>query len=151
MGTMKKDFPEEMIHPIKALTDQNRRKILLFLLENEQISYSQLYSQIKKENKISKGTFNHHLQVLVGAALIRNFNINNPSSNHNSFYTISNFGRRFLEGLHQTLQPECEIAYLHEEDGANASAWTNISGATFTPYQKVRQKKAPVEVRRYRE
>jgi DNA-binding transcriptional ArsR family regulator len=139
MGATEKDFPEEIIEPIKALTDEKRRKILLLLLENKFASYSQLRAQINKTFGVSKGTFNHHLHILVGSGLIRNFNINNPMSIYNSFYAITNFGQRFLEGLRQTLEPEFEKAFVIDIDGANA-AYLTSDGTYGGQYKSKSQK-----------
>lgn len=95
-----KDLPEELTQPIKALTDETRRKILLSLLETDAFSYS----QIQNVFQIKKGTLNHHLHILVSAGLIRNFSIKTLGNPYNSYYAITNFGRKFIEGLHQTLE-----------------------------------------------
>jgi DNA-binding transcriptional ArsR family regulator len=128
MEATEKDFPEEIIQPIKALTDEKRRKILSLLLENN-FSYSQLRTQINKYFDVNKGTFNHHLHILVGSGLIRNFNINDPESKYNSFYAITNFGQRFLEGLRQTLEPEVEKLYDFDIFGAN-SGYATVDSAS---------------------
>jgi len=146
MGAIEKDFPEEIIEPIKALTDEKRRKILLLLLENKSVSYSQLRARIKETFGVSKGTFNHHLHILVGSGLIRNFNINNPTSRYNSFYAISNFGQRFLEGLRQTLEPEVEKPFTFDIDGANAG-YLLIEGASGVGQNKTISDKVIVYAR----
>lgn len=94
------DFPEELVLPIKALTDQSRRKMLLSLLEKDVLSYSQIQSTFQ----IKKGTLNHHLHILVSAGLIRNFSNKGPGNPYNSFYAITGFGRKLIEGLRQTLE-----------------------------------------------
>jgi len=98
------DFPVEIIEPMKALTNKTRRKVLLSLLENDSISYS----QIQNSFQVKKGTLNHHLHVLVSSGLIRNFSIESPGNPYNSYYAITDFGRRFVEGLRQTLEPHIE-------------------------------------------
>lgn len=97
-----RDFPEELVEPIKALTDETRRRILLSLLEKDSISYS----QIRKNFQIKKGTLNHHLHKLVSSGLIRNFSIKSPANPYNSYYMVTDFGRKFIEGLRQTLEPK---------------------------------------------
>lgn len=94
------DFPEELVRPIKALTDEARRTILLSLLEKDATPYS----QIQHTFRIKKGTLNHHLHILVSAGLVRNFSYRSPGNPYNSFYTITGFGRKFMEGLRQTLE-----------------------------------------------
>jgi DNA-binding HxlR family transcriptional regulator len=94
------DFPEELVQPIKALTNQSRRKMLLSLLERDTLSYS----QIRDDFRIKKGTLNHHLHILVSAGLVRNFSNKDPGNPYKSFYVITGFGRNLIEGLRQTLE-----------------------------------------------
>ena len=76
------DLPAELIAPIKALSDQTRRKLLL-LLEKSPLSYSQIQSCLQ----IEKGTLNHHLRRLISAALIRNYGIDTPGTPYTSYYS----------------------------------------------------------------
>jgi len=92
------DFPEELILPIKALSDKTRRKLVLALLDSKEFSYTQLQTGFN----IKRGTLNHHLHSLVSAGLIRNFNKLLPVSQYSSYYQITNFGYRFVEGLLQS-------------------------------------------------
>ena len=102
MNLIVEDFPEELVAPIKALTDETRRKIIKSLLEVDSASYS----QIQKDFQIVKGTLNHHLHILVSSSLVRNFSIKIPGTPFTSYYAITNFGRKFIEGLRQTLEPK---------------------------------------------
>jgi DNA-binding HxlR family transcriptional regulator len=120
------DFPEELIIPIKALTDETRRKILLSLIERDAASYSQMQNGFQ----IKKGTLNHHLHKLVSAGLIRNFSIYSPVNPYNSYYAITDFGRKLVEGFRQTLEPKIvrrtmtfqgTATMLEEVIGASAS------------------------------
>jgi len=97
-----RDLPEELVQPIKALTDETRRRILISLLEKD----SAHYSDIKNNFQIKNGTLNHHLHILVSSGLIRNFSIKIPGNPYNSYYAITDFGRKFMAGLRQTLEPE---------------------------------------------
>lgn len=92
------DFPEELILPIKALSNKTRRKLILALLKNNEFSYTQLQT----DSKIGKGTLNHHLHKLVSAGLIRNFTKSLPVSQYSSYYQVTNFGCLFVEGLLQS-------------------------------------------------
>jgi predicted transcriptional regulator len=89
---------------MKAMTNETRRKIFLLLQQKDSISYSQIQSSFQ----IRKGTLNHHLHVLVSSGLIRNFSIETPGNPYSSYYGITNFGRRFIEGLHETLEPKTQ-------------------------------------------
>ena len=140
MEATEKDFPEEIIEPIKALNDVKRRKILILLLENKSVSYSLLRTQIKKIFGVNKGTFNHHLHLLMKSGLIRNFNTNNPTSRYNSFYTITNFGQRFLKGLRQTLEPEAENNFNFDINSANAGYSLIDSASGFVQHKPKKDK-----------
>jgi len=96
------DLPEELVQPIKALTDEARRKIILSLLGKGAISYSEMQNAFH----IKKGTLNHHLHILVSAGLVRNFSDRIPGNPYSSYYSVTSFGRKFMEGLRQTLEPK---------------------------------------------
>lgn len=102
MSFYKIDFPREIIEPIKAVYNKTRRQILLTLLDKSSLSYS----EIKNNFQISKGTLNHHLHILVRSGLIRNFAVSSPGDPYKSYYTMTNFGHKFLDGLRQTLEPK---------------------------------------------
>ena len=100
MATEIKDFPEEIVNPIKSLNDVTRRRIFLALTENDES-----YSQIRERFNLKKGTLTYHLHNLVGSGLIRNYTERLPESRHNSYYELTDFGHRFIEGLYYTLAP----------------------------------------------
>lgn len=109
MSSNLKDFPIEITEPIRALNDKKRREIILSLLEKD----SRSYSEIQNILDIKKGTLNHHLNILVGSGLIQNFSIDNPNSPYSSYYTITDFGHKFLMGIRQALEPrQYEIVAL---------------------------------------
>jgi predicted transcriptional regulator len=95
------DFPEEIIRPIKALNDENRRKIILALTKKSDFSYSEMQNLFA----LKKGTLTHHLHHLVSSGLIRNFTKNIPETRQTSYYELSDFGCRFIDGLFYTLAP----------------------------------------------
>jgi DNA-binding transcriptional ArsR family regulator len=96
------DFPTEIVELVNALSDRRRRRIVLALLEKDPLSYSEI--QIKLDAK--KGTLNHHLNVLIGSGLLQNFTIRSPGSLYSSYYTITDFGHRFLTGIRKVLEPK---------------------------------------------
>ena len=95
------DFPEEIIRPIKALNDKKRRRIILAINKNNELSYSKIQDQFD----LKKGTLTHHLHHLVSSGLIRNFTKIIPESRHSSYYELTDFGCGFIEGLYYTLAP----------------------------------------------
>ena len=93
------EFPEEIVRPIKALSDENRRRIIIALTKKEEVSYS----EILKQFNLAKGTLTHHLHELISAGLIRNFTKAIPESRHKSYYQLTDFGCRFIDSLYYTL------------------------------------------------
>jgi DNA-binding transcriptional ArsR family regulator len=104
MQNENEDFPEEIVRPIKAMNDENRRRIVLALRKKCEFSYS----EIKDQFNIKKGTLTHHLHELVSAGLIRNFAKSLPDSRHTSYYELTDFGLRFIDGLNCILEPKAE-------------------------------------------
>jgi len=102
MSLLMNDLPEELVKIVKALTDETRRGIVLSLFDRDSISYS----QIQNSFQVKKGTLNHHLHILVSSGLIRNFSITSPANPYKSYYAITDFGRKFVEALRQTLEPK---------------------------------------------
>jgi DNA-binding transcriptional ArsR family regulator len=141
MQNENEDFPEEIIRPIKALNDENRRRIVLALSKKCEFSYS----EIKDQFKIKKGTLTHHLHELVSAGLIRNFTKTLPDSRHTSYYELTDFGLRFIDGLNCILEPKAEnIVYMW--DSPSTSQDPLIGNATSgeilvtTPNRRFKQK-----------
>ena len=124
METDIRDFPEEIIISIKTLNGETRRKLVLSLLDKDARSYS----QIKNEFNIKKGTLNHHLLRLVSAGLIRNFTRKVPESQYTSFYELTDFGRKFIGGLCQTLKPPVvQRTITHQSTTTISEQWASGS------------------------
>lgn len=134
MATDIQDFPEEIVLPIKALSDDTRRKIILALTEKNEFSYSDILDQFE----LKKGTLTHHLHHLISSGLIRNFTKKIPQSRHTSYYELSDFGNRFINGLYYTLAPmpvkrtytinSITISDDYSITGSAAAPETNITG-----------------------
>jgi DNA-binding transcriptional ArsR family regulator len=137
------DFPEEFVQPIKALTDQSRRKILLSLLGRDALSYSQIQSAFR----IKKGTLNHHLHILVSAGLIRNFSYKDPGSQYNSFYAVTGFGRKLIEGLHQTLERPKIISKTVTFEGTTTVHEEIVGSSTSEGDETKSRRTIPLEIR----
>jgi DNA-binding transcriptional ArsR family regulator len=136
------DFPEELIQPIKALSNYSRRKMLLSLLERDALSYSQIQSAFR----IKKGTLNHHLHILVSAGLIRSFSSKDPGNPYKSFYTITGFGRKLIEGLRQTLE-QPKIVRKTVTFNGTATVQEEIVGSSTSEGEKDKPRKTlPLEI-----
>ncbi|MGI0080239.1 MAG: ArsR/SmtB family transcription factor [Nitrososphaerales archaeon] len=98
----KSDFPEPIVHMIKALDDKQRRQILIALKGRGELSWSELLEKMT----IEKGTLNHHLNELEAAGMIRNFSKENPTSGQHSYYEITNLATRVIDGLFGVFRPQ---------------------------------------------
>ena len=54
---------------------------------------------------ISKSKLSHHLDVLQGSALVKNFSKAEPKSRFDSFYSLSSFGQAFVAALSASVEP----------------------------------------------
>ena len=80
---------------LKALYDENRQGILIYLLKNG----SKSFIKISKDLKIPKNNLSHHIKVLMQYALIYNFYNRNKFVDKYSFYKISKLGKTVITNL----------------------------------------------------
>ena len=97
-------FPKEIKDVLKSLGDETRWKILEFIIGNNN---KQSYTEIKHELKISdekKGPFNYHLKELQKAGwLRRTLESEKDTERSKSYYAISKFGLKVIEGTLQAM------------------------------------------------
>ena len=90
-----KDFPESIVNLIKALSSRPRRHILISLMKYGRLSYS----EIRKQTRLDEGTLSYNLKKLLECNLVKSFPQSENSSIYTSYFELSEFGRRFIEGL----------------------------------------------------
>jgi DNA-binding transcriptional ArsR family regulator len=88
-------FPDELKDAIKALSDDVRMTIITLLLKETELSFSQL----KERLQIDSGTLNHHLKILMKAALVDNYYYKKPNISDYSFYALTSFAEDLIFGL----------------------------------------------------
>jgi DNA-binding PadR family transcriptional regulator len=100
-------FPSEIKDLVKGLHDETKWKILELLVINEKLSYTQIKTQLEIGDE-SKGTLNYHLKELQKAGWIRNWieDVTDLSDNQKSFYAISKFGSKVLDGIMKAMEIE---------------------------------------------
>lgn len=98
----KKLFPEELKESLIALSDDNRGKILM-TLSNAKRGLS--YTQLLKSVELRKGNLTHHLKVLIKAGLVRNFSKKRLSGPYDSYYEVTDFGSRMVNGIYSAVLP----------------------------------------------
>jgi len=89
------EIPLLVRNSIKALSDDNRQGILIYLEKKGPKSFI----EISKELKISKNNLSHHLKILMLYGLIYNFYNRNEFADKYSFYEISKLGKRLIDTL----------------------------------------------------
>jgi len=90
------EFPRPLKEAIKGLDNESRWKIIEYLTENGESSYSTLLNDLKVENK---GILTFHLQELSKGALINRYEIFGNTTKKRSFYDISSFGKNMINNL----------------------------------------------------
>lgn len=90
-----KKIPIEFRNAIKALCDEKRQAILVYLLEEGAKSFI----EITNELEISKSNLDHHLKVLMRYGLIYNYYSKDKFSDKYSYYEISKLGNRIINNL----------------------------------------------------
>jgi len=113
-----RDFAKPIVTAIEALDSEQRRRILIDLEEAGSLSYS----EILQRTGLNKGTLNYHLKKkLVASGLVRNFLREQGAPFYTSYYEVSEFGRRLIEGLLSAFKPP--------------QARLRITSATTTSYE----------------
>src|SRR3990172_4058043 len=96
------DFPQPIVHVVRALSDSERRGILIRLKREPELSWKRLLEQ----GDMKKGTLNHHLNVLEESGLIRNFSKGSPLEPYHSFYELTPLAERTIEALFGAFSPQ---------------------------------------------
>jgi DNA-binding transcriptional ArsR family regulator len=92
------DLPFAFVQALKTLGNDESRKILLYLLEKGEASYTELL----KTFSIIKGKLNYHLKKLASAGLIRRYYREGKDYPHHSFYEPTNLAKKLIEAIIQT-------------------------------------------------
>ncbi|MBI2937591.1 MAG: winged helix-turn-helix transcriptional regulator [Thaumarchaeota archaeon] len=98
------DFPAPIVNIIEALSDRQRRNLLINLQKEGDLSWTNLLEL----TTIRKGTLNHHLSVLEAAGLIRNFSKKDPTTHDRSYYEITPVAQRVIDGIFTAFTPNNE-------------------------------------------
>jgi len=94
-------FPEEIKDLFTILKDEKQWKILEILSNNNnRLSYTAIKEQLGLSDT-EKGTLNYHLKELQKVGMIKNWNEigTDISDRKKSYYSISKFGMKIIEGL----------------------------------------------------
>ena len=114
-----KEFPIFLRNSLKALNDESRQNILLYLLKES----SKSFVDISKDLSISKNNLSHHIKTLMRYGLIYNFYDKNKYKNKHSFYELSKFGKKIVMSLIELISPNIE-----EQEESTFEVVTYVSG-----------------------
>jgi DNA-binding HxlR family transcriptional regulator len=96
------EFPYALKNAIKGLDNDLRLKIVEYLAENGETSYSKILKGLKIKNK---GKLTFHLRELSKSGVIERFELLGTKTDEKSFYNVSPFGRGVVNGLMSSLLP----------------------------------------------
>jgi DNA-binding HxlR family transcriptional regulator len=100
------EFPAILKYAIEGFDNPLRWKILEYLVEHGETSYSNL---LKALNINNKGKLTFHLRELSKNALLNRFEVIGIKTGEKSFYDISPFGRSLINGLMSAFTQQLEI------------------------------------------
>jgi len=89
------ELPLVVKNSLKALSDENRQKIMLHLLNEG----SKSFMDISKDLNVSKNNLSHHIKTLMRYGLIYNFYNKNRYKDKYSFYELSKLGTKIIINL----------------------------------------------------
>lgn len=95
------EIPAELSKGINGLNHMIRRAILVLLVHNDSLSFTELAGLLN----LSKGKLAHHLDVLQRTGLVRNFSKADFAGPYDSYYSLSKFGESLFESLAKAVQP----------------------------------------------
>lgn len=105
-------FPSEIRKAVASIDNEERQKILSYLI----LHGSSGYSELKNDLDLTKGNMNYHLNSLVTGGLLSHFVESDQvrTQNYTSFYEISEFGKSFINSVMSSLYPQEERAMSNE-------------------------------------
>ncbi len=118
-----KDFPKEVKLAIKALDDETRLSILVLLMENMKMTFTEL----KKSLDLNSSSLSNHLSIMQDGGLVDNFLKWNKDSY--SYYAITTMAKDLLKSIFDTIvkPPTTDRINLWNADAITTKA-TNVTG-----------------------
>ncbi len=97
------EMPIELRRSIEALSDEVRLGIFFVLFKYGEMSFSEIRNKLEIPAKNS-GYLAYHLKKLEKSALIRTDYSKKSGITNHSFYDVTEFGERFIEGLMKSIE-----------------------------------------------
>lgn len=98
--------PKLLKNSIKALDNEKRQGIMMYLLEKGPKSFM----EISNDLKVKKNTLSHHISILMRFGLLYNFYNKNEFNDKYSYYEVSKLGKRIMTSLMSVLIEKSEEA-----------------------------------------
>ncbi len=102
------EMPIELRRAIEALSDEVRLGIFFALFKYGEMSFSQIREKLEIPTRDS-GYLSYHLKRLEKSALIRNDYSKKSGITGHSFYDVTEFGERFVDGLMTSIEIDRSI------------------------------------------
>ncbi len=126
VGIDSKGIPEEVKLSIKALADDTRLSIVMLLLENDRMAFSQL----KQTLNLSSSSLSNHLTLLQDGGIVNNFL--ELKNNKYSYYTMTEMGTNLIKSIYNIIGfgPTMTSSKLSTLRGTASGSTTNIKYLT---------------------
>ena len=113
------EMPIQLWRSIEALSDEVRLGIFFVLFKYGEMSFSEIRNKLEIPAKNS-GYLAYHLKKLEKSALIRNDYSKKSGVTNHSFYDVTEFGERFIEGLMKSIEIDQPIQKKLDAIGLNS-------------------------------
>ncbi len=124
------EMPIELRRAIGSLSDEVRLAIFFALFKYGEMSFSQIRQELEIPTNYS-GYLSYHLKKLENSALIKNDYSKKTGITNYSFYDVTEFGEKLIDGIMKSIEVDSSIKEKLE-------AHKLVSNATgFTSYDMV--------------
>ncbi len=143
------EIPLVVKNAIKALNEEKRQSILIYLLRTG----SKSFTDISKDLNLSKNNLSHHIKTLMRYGLVYNFYNRNEFVDKYSFYEISKLGKVIITNLinlviplrseeeeyllDTTMDKAITEKHLTDVDSIEVSFWTEIPTKSMMGSHKI--------------
>lgn len=134
METKSFEFPYALKNAIKGLDNDLRSKIVEYLVENGETSYSKILKELEIKNK---GILTFHLRELSKSGVIERLELLGSKKDQKSFYNVSPFGRNVINGLMSSLLPRQTTIIDQKINPLAGLMQTSTNENTFFPIPRV--------------
>jgi DNA-binding MarR family transcriptional regulator len=131
------DFPKPIVNILEALSDKQRRRMILYINREDASSWTQLSEFLGLE----KGTLNHHLNELEAAGMIRNFSKEVPEDRYHSYYELTPLAERTIAAIFDAFRPEMQFSVGR----TSAASVSYTGGSAESLFSRLTSLKATVD------